>query len=246
MERFVAAVKAGARGGACRARLRRVNERWATFDCYGTLVDWNGGIQAELENLFGVEHAERLLARYHELEPEIQAMSPGATYREVLTVALGRLADESGLTLPEGEASALARSLPSWPVFPDVELALAATRSCGWRLAILSNTDRDLIDASMDAIGVPFDLAIVAGEIGSYKPSPRHWEVFREQTGADPSGHVHVAQSLYHDIAPASELGIRSVWINRLGEPADPRPAKTLPDLTGLGEALDEVVAGAD
>jgi len=219
-----------------------VSEPWATFDCYGTLVDWNGGIRAELENLFGVEDAERLLARYHQLEPEIQAASPGVTYREVLTVALDRLAEESGLTLREGEASALARSLPSWPVFPEVAPALAETRSRGWRLAILSNTDRDLIDASMHAIGVPFDLAIVAGEIGSYKPSPRHWEVFHEQTGADASRHVHVAQSLFHDVAPATELGIRSIWINRLGEPADPRPAKTLPDLTGLGEALDEFV----
>jgi len=223
-----------------------VSERWATFDCYGTLVDWNGGIRAELENLFGVEHAERLLATYHELEPEIQAASPGATYREVLTVTLELVAEESGLTLPEGEASALARSLPTWPVFPDVAPALAETRSRGWRLAILSNTDRDLIDASMDAIGVPFDVAIVAGEIGSYKPSPRHWEVFREQTGADPSRHVHVAQSLYHDVSPASELGIRSIWINRLGGPADPRPAKTLPGLTGLADALDELVAEAD
>lgn len=220
-------------------------ERWTTFDCYGTLVDWNGGIRAALESLFGVEHAERLLARYHELEPEIQAASSGATYREVLTVALARLAEEAGLTLPEGEASALARSLPSWPVFSDVEPALTETRSRGWRLAILSNTDRDLIDASMHAIGVGFDLAIVAGEIGSYKPSPRHWEDFREQTCADPSAHVHVAQSLYHDVAPAAKLGIRSVWINRLGEPADPRPAKTLPDLTGLADALDEFVADA-
>jgi len=223
-----------------------VAERWATFDCYGTLVDWNSGIRAELESLFGVEHAERLLAGYHELEPEIQAASPGVTYREVLTVALERLAEESGLTLPEGDASALARSLPSWPVFPDVAPALAETRTRGWRLAILSNTDRDLIDASMEAIGVPFDLAIVAGEIGSYKPSPRHWEVFREQTGAGPSGHVHVAQSLYHDIEPATELGIPCIWINRLGEPADLRPAKTLPGLTGLADTLDELVASAD
>ena len=95
-------------------------ERWATFDCYGTLVDWNGGIRAELENLFGVEHADRLLARYHELEPEIQAAEPGSSYRAVLTLALERLAREEGLAVPEGEANALARSLPSWPVFDDV------------------------------------------------------------------------------------------------------------------------------
>lgn len=219
-------------------------ERWATFDCYGTLVDWNGGIRAELEKLFGVQQAERLLARYHDLEPEIQAAQPGSSYREVLTIALERLAAETGLTLPEGEASALAHSLPTWPIFDDVRPGLTEARGRGWHLAILSNTDRDLIDASMQALGVPFDLAIVAGEIGSYKPAHRHWEVFRERTNAEPGRHVHVAQSLYHDIAPASELGIPSIWINRQGEPPDPRPAKTLPGVAGLADALDELVPG--
>lgn len=217
-------------------------ERWATFDCYGTLVDWNGGIGAELESLFGLEHADRLLARYHELEPEIQAARPGTSYREVLTIALERLAEEEGLMLPEGEASALARSLPAWPVFEDVPSALAEARDRGWHLGILSNTDRDLIDASMKAIGIPFDAAIVAGEIESYKPARKHWDVFREQTGADSVGHVHVAQSLVHDIEPAFELGIKSIWINRLGEPDDPRPSKTLSSLEGLADALDELV----
>lgn len=214
--------------------------RWATFDCYGTLVDWNGGIRTELERLFGVEPAEALLARYHELEPEIQAASPGASYREVLTAALERLAAETGRTLPEGEASALARSLPSWPVFEDVPAALREARDRGWRLAVLSNTDRDLLDASLAAIGVPFDDSVVAGEIGSYKPSPRHWEVFRERLRPG-DVHVHVAQSLFHDIEPASRLGIPCLWINRRGEPPDPRPVRTLPSLAGLAAALDEV-----
>jgi 2-haloacid dehalogenase len=217
-------------------------ERWATFDCYGTLVDWNAGIRTELEKLFGAGRADELLARYHELEPKIQAAKPGTSYREVLTIALERLAAESGLTLPEGETSALARSLPSWPVFEDVRPGLTEARSRGWRLGILSNTDRDLIDASIEALGEPFETAIVAGEIGSYKPAHRHWEVFYEQTGADPAGHVHVAQSVYHDIAPAAELGIPTIWINRLGEPDDPRPRRTLTSLTGLADALDGVV----
>ena len=217
-------------------------ERWATFDCYGTLVDWNGGIRAELEKLFPTTRADELLARYHELEPEIQAAKPGASYREVLTLALERLAAETGLTLSEGETSALARSLPSWPVFEDVRPGLTEARSRGWRLGILSNTDRDLIDASIEVLGVPFETAIVAGEIGSYKPAHRHWEVFYEQTGADPAGHIHVAQSVYHDIAPAAELGIPTIWINRLGEPDDPRPARTLAGVAGLADALDELV----
>ena len=220
-----------------------MNERWATFDCYGTLVDWNGGIRAELERLFGVEHADRLLARFHELEPEIQAAQPGASYREVLTIALERLAEDEDLALPEGETSALARSLPSWPVFEDVPAALAEARDRGWKLAILSNTDRDLIDASMVAMGIAFQRLVVASEIGSYKPSKRHWEVFREQTGADETNHVHVAQSLYHDVAPASALGIPCIWINRLGEPEDERPLRTLKSLTRLADTLDELVS---
>jgi 2-haloacid dehalogenase len=217
-------------------------ERWATFDCYGTLVDWNAGIRGELEKLFGAERADVLLARYYELEPGIQAASPGASYREVLTVTLERLAAETGLGVPEGETSALARSLPGWPVFPDVRAGLAEARDRGWRLAILSNTDRDLLDASIASIGVPFELTIVAGEIGSYKPAQRHWEVFRQRSDADAARHVHVAQSLYHDIAPAAELGIPSIWINRLDEPDDPRPSITLGGLSVVADALDSLV----
>jgi 2-haloacid dehalogenase len=217
-------------------------ERWATFDCYGTLVDWNGGILEQLERLFGTAVAGELLARYHELEPGIQATRPGASYREVLTLALEQLAEEGGLSLPEGEGGALARSLPAWPVFPEVRGALTEARAQGWRLAILSNTDRDLIDASMTVIGVPFDLAIVASEIGSYKPAPRHWEVFFEESGADRSYHVHVAASLFHDIAPATALGLTTVWVNRLGESGEPVPTRELGDLTDLPDALDELV----
>jgi len=218
-------------------------DRWATFDCYGTLVDWNGGIGRDLARIFGDEHVERLLERYHELEGELQGERPGASYREVLTSALRRLAREEEVVLPEGEAGMLARSLPGWPVFPDAQPGLEEARARGWRLAILSNSDRDLIDASMDAIGVPFDLAVVAGEIGSYKPSHRHWEVFWEETRADRARHVHVAQSVYHDIVPAAELGLPSVWINRRGEPADPRPARTLDNVADLADTLDELVA---
>ena len=217
-------------------------ERWATFDCYGTLVDWNSGIRDELEKLFGVERADELLVRFHELEPTIQASGGGASYREVLTIALETIATETGLTVPEGETSALARSLPEWPVFDDVRPGLTEAHERGWKLGILSNTDRDLIDASIAALDVPFELAIVAGEIGSYKPAHKHWEVFYETTGADRRGHVHVAQSLFHDIGPAQELGIRSIWINRLDEPDDPRPTVMLAGVGELADALDGLV----
>jgi 2-haloacid dehalogenase len=107
---------------------------------------------------------------------------------------------------------------------------------------MLSNTDRDFIDASIAAIGVHFSDAIVASEVGSYKPALGHWRVFYESTGPDREHHVHVAQSHFHDIVPAHELGIRSVWINRLGERGEPAPTRELPDLGGLADVLDELV----
>jgi 2-haloacid dehalogenase len=119
--------------------------------------------------------------------------------------------------------------------------ALRELRERSWRLAILSNTDRDLIEASMEQIGVPFDLAVVASEIGSYKPGHGHWRAFFGRTGADRARHVHVAASLFHDIAPARELGLRCVWINRLGETADHEPDAELPDLAGLPQVLDSM-----
>jgi 2-haloacid dehalogenase len=215
--------------------------RWATFDCYGTLIDWNGGILRELERLFGVQNAPTLLGRYHELEPEIE-QDGSLSYRAVLTEALIRLAEEESLPIPEGESDALARSLPEWEPFPEVPDALAELRHRGWNLVILSNSDRDLITASMKRIGIPFDLAIVAGEIGSYKPAPAHWEQFFEKTTAEREQHVHVAASLLHDIAPARELGLRSVWINRLDETPEPKPDRELRDLTDLPDTLDELV----
>jgi 2-haloacid dehalogenase len=214
--------------------------RWATFDCYGTLVDWRAGIRAELERLLG--DGERLLERYHEVEPRVQRERPDARYREVMASVLAELAAESGTELPEEERDALGRSLPGWPVFPEVPAALAEARSRGWQLAVLTNSDRDLIDASLEAIGVPFDGAVVASEIGSYKPAHEHWRRFYATTGADGERHVHVAQSHFHDIAPAHELGIMSVWINRLGERHEPAPTRERRDLNGLADVLDELV----
>ena len=215
--------------------------RWATFDCYGTLIDWNGGIGRELERLFGAGEVGRLLLGYHELERAYQRERPDASYREVLTVALARLAEREHLVLDPAEHDALARSLPDWEPFPEVPAALEDARSRGWKLAILSNTDRDYLEASLARIGVPFELTIVASEIGSYKPAPKHWQTFDERAGADARTHVHVGASLYHDIAPAVALGLPTVWINRLGEDAEPEPEVELHSLTGLGAALDSL-----
>jgi 2-haloacid dehalogenase len=218
-----------------------VPTRWASFDCYGTLIDWNAGIRIELARIFGEPDAGRLLSRYHELEPRIQEDDPTLPYREVMAGVLAELAGDEGIELPAAEADALGRSLPSWPAFAEVPDELRAAQKRGWRLAILSNTDRDLIEASMERIGVPFELAIVASEIGSYKPARGHWDAFVERTASDRGAHVHVAASLYHDIAPAAELGIPAIWINRLGEESDLPRAAEMPDLRGLADALDRV-----
>jgi 2-haloacid dehalogenase len=211
-------------------------ERWASFDVYGTLIDWDGGVRTELVRVFGDDRADELLARYHEVEPELQR-SGDLTYREVLTEAMRRLG------APAGEEHGLAESLPGWRAVPEVHASLEELRRRGWRLAILSNTGDDVIAASQVQIGVPFDEVVVAQEIGSYKPAHRHWEEFFHRTRAPRDGHVHVAASLFHDIAPANELGLRSVWINRLGETATAEPTRELPDLLALPETLDELVA---
>jgi 2-haloacid dehalogenase len=202
--------------------------RWATFDCYGTLIDWNGGLRTALGS-------DELLERYHELEPQVEAETPGSSYRDVMTEVARRLGVADEGVLP--------RSLPSWQPFPEVRASLEQARARGWKLAILSNTDREFIEASMQQIGVPFELAIVASEIGSYKPAPAHWERFFEAVAVPRERHVHVAQSHFHDVVPATALGLRTIWINRYGERGDPAPSRQLPDLSRLPGALDELVA---
>jgi 2-haloacid dehalogenase len=202
--------------------------RWATFDCYSTLIDWNGGLRSALGS-------DELVERYHEVEPQVQAENPARSYRDVMTEVARRLGVDDEEVLP--------RSLPSWEPFPEVPAALAEARSRGWKLAILSNTDRDFIEASMQRLGVPFELAIVASEIGSYKPAHKHWDTFFEEVGVSRERHVHVAQSYFHDVVPAKELALRTVWINRYGEQHDPPPTRELRDLSSLPDTLDELVA---
>jgi 2-haloacid dehalogenase len=215
--------------------------RYATFDCYGTLIDWNAGIRATLAGLFGEGEADALVARYHELEPQVEA-ERYRTYREVLDLVTGMIAAERGQQLTPGEATAMSESLAAWPAFPEVPAALSDAHGRGWRLVILSNCDRDLIAASVPKLGVELADVIVAQDVGSYKPAPGHWRRFGERHPDARGRHVHVGASRFHDIAPASELGLPSVWINRLGEPADPRAGAELMDLSGLPAALDDLL----
>jgi 2-haloacid dehalogenase len=220
-----------------------VTGRWATFDCYGTLIDWIGGIRSELARIWPSEDADQLLERYHEIEPDVQAGN-AIPYRQVLSESLQRVAASEALALPADERDALAQSLPKWPVFPEVPASLRALHERGWKLAILSNTDPDLLDASFGAIGIEPDRKITALEAGSYKPARGHWDRFFESTRAERLRHVHVAASLFHDIAPASDMGLAAVWINRLDERSELPRAAELPDLRDLPDTLDALVPG--
>jgi 2-haloacid dehalogenase len=220
-----------------------MNDPWATFDCYGTLIDWNRGIVEAFERLWPDADSSRLLARYHAVEPLVQE-GRALPYREVLARCLRAVAAIEGLPLEPVDDYALAESLPSWPAFPEVPAALRSLRERGWRLGILSNTDPELLAASLLKIGVPVDETITAADAGSYKPARGHWDRFYQRTGANPDRHVHVAVSLFHDIAPAHQLGIPAVWINRLGEQSDLPRAAELPDLSHLPQTLEQLSGG--
>jgi 2-haloacid dehalogenase len=213
-------------------------KRWATFDCYGTLIDWNSGLRTTLARLFGAGEADALLERYHELEPQVQA-ERYRTYREVLDLVTGMIAAERDVSLSSDDAHAMSESLATWPAFAEVPAALAEAHMRGWQLVILSNCDRDLIASSVPRLGVEFADVIVAEDVGSYKPAPGHWRHFDERHADAARRHVHVGASRFHDIVPASALGLPSVWINRLDEPAEPLAGAELTELSGLPDALD-------
>ena len=215
-------------------------ERWATFACYGTLVDWLGGMRAALREIVP-DAAERLLRAYHELEPAVQG-ERFRRYRDVLAETLRRAAAREDVALsPEGE-HVLAETLPRWPVFADVVPALSELHDAGWRLAILSNVDDDLIAATLSRIEVPLDMVVSAELVRSYKPALDHFETFRRKSGVAEGAWVHVAQSLFHDIAPARRLGLPSVWVNRQDE-ADPGTATvSVATLERLAETLGPLV----
>jgi 2-haloacid dehalogenase len=212
-------------------------QRWATFDCYGTLINWDEGVSAQLARSFPNADPVRLLETYHVVEPAVQR-GRAPTYREVLTRSLRAIAAVEGLELV-GAASALADSLPTWEPFSEVPGALRTLRERGWKLGVLSNSDPDLLHASIAKIGVEVDVRITAAEAGSYKPAHGHWQAFYRETDADPEAHVHVAASAFHDLAACAQLGIPAVWINRLGEESPYPRAAELIDLAWLPDTLD-------
>lgn len=215
--------------------------RWATFDCFGTLVDWRHGITMGAGLLFPGRGPE-LLELFNRHEPQVQHESPAMRYADVMAEALRCATREAGLELLDDDASVLAAGIPYWPVFPDVRKGLADLRSAGWRLALLTNCDRAIIGESQRRLGVHIDAVVTAEDVGSYKPDHRHFVQFQESFGVTPKNCVHVAEGYFHDMEPAHALGIPRVWINRRGLTDDPAIADAvLPDLTDLVPTVERV-----
>jgi 2-haloacid dehalogenase len=196
-------------------------ERWLTFDCYGTIADWNACMNGALGPVAGVNTAP-LLAAYHRAEAVIEALPEWRPYRDVLAESLRLAARRTGIAVTPEQENALADAWGSMEIFADAPEALTALKAAGWRLAILTNCDDDLFATTAAKLPVPFDLVLTAQQVKSYKPGLTHFRVFAERTGATPANWIHVANSWVHDIAPAARMGLRSVWVDRdhTGHPA--------------------------
>ena len=192
-----------------------------SFDCYGTLIDWEAGLAAVLgpwARSRGVTlDDEALLAAYAGHEEREEAEDPAAPYPDILARSLTALGRDLGAEVTGQDAQRLGRSVPDWPAFADSPAALAALGT-RYKLIILSNVDRDSFAASQRRLGVSFDSVLTAQDIGSYKPSPRNFDALLAEAGRLGVGEgrlLHAAQSLYHDHVPAQRAGLTTAWINR-------------------------------
>ena len=192
-----------------------------SFDCYGTLIDWEAGIAAVLvpwARRCGLDRdQEQLLEAYAAAEAKAELEHPGELYRDILARSFRTLGDQVGASVTDEDAAALASSVPDWPAFEDSQNALSVLGE-RFKLIILSNVDRVSFAGSRARLGVEFTSVLTAEEIGSYKPSPRNFDALGvevQRLGIDRGRLLHVAQSLFHDHAPAKRAGLRTVWINR-------------------------------
>jgi len=221
-----------------------------TFDCYGTLIDWETGILAGLRAALAA-HAkdapdDELLESYANAEATLEA-GPYLRYREVLARGARAIATSLGVSLTDEEAAVLGGSVADWPAFADSREALARLRT-RYRLGVLTNCDDDLFAASNPRLGVDFDWVVTAQQVGAYKPDERNFHALLQRLAADgiePGRVLHVAQSLYHDHEPAQRLGMSTVWIDRrhgrvgtgATPPADARPNATFVSMADFAAA---------
>jgi 2-haloacid dehalogenase len=218
--------------------------RVLTFDCYGTLIDWEAGILSCLRPLLQSHgHSlsdDQILELYAKFELD-QESGQYIPYRRVLENVVRAFGQHLRFTPSTEEAATLPNSLKAWQPFPDTIAALRALKS-RYQLAIISNTDDDLFAQTAKLLQVPFDYVITAQQAGSYKPSHQNFELTLNRIGRSKREVLHVAQSRYHDIAPARELGLANIWINRgkhgsdATRPGNAQPDLELPDLASLAQ----------
>jgi len=213
----------------------------ASFDCYGTLVDWEGGLGSFLY-AFALryqkeppENGNAMRRRWEAIQFE-QIQGPYRAYKEILATSLKDWATERGLPYSDEDGDELVRAMHSWQPFHDTRPALNHARAAGLKLAILSNTDRDIIAHSLKHLEVPFDLVVTAEDCGSYKPSPANFDQLLHELNVPAEDVIHVAFGFKYDISPAQAAGIQTAWMNRHREPTLPgaHPDQVWSDLSGL------------
>ena len=216
--------------------------QWLSFDCYGTLVDWEKGISDAVAQIFARyrvrKSREEILALFASAEPRVQSSGEFLDYRRVLRDVMQIMAWEASIRLNAAEAEALPDSLPQWPIFPEVPDALKQLQS-RYKLAIISNVDDDLFRKSEEALGINFDSVVTSQQVRVYKPDLAGFNLAQERMAVEKEYWLHVGESLYHDIGPANRLGIDSVWVSRPDRgggtrPTDAVPSLVVPDLTAL------------
>ena len=219
-----------------------------TFDCYGTMIDWEAGILAALRPVLTARglklKATKVLALYAEFEAKAEA-GPYRPYREVLAEVVRAFGRRFGVEPSEDETASLAASLPSWKPFPDAPQSRRRLKK-RYRMAVISNIDTDLFEGARRELGVDWDLVVTAGDAKAYKPAARPFELAFAGLKLPSERVLHVAQSLYHDVAPARDLGLSTAWVNRRrglrGTGATPRcdavPDLEVPDLKTLADLL--------
>jgi len=217
---------------------------YVSFDCYGTLIDWESGILGYLRPLLHSKNRDatdaEILSLYSEFEPRQQGQ-PYRSYREILAALVRDFANNFNFQVSDEADNGLAESIRNWAPFPDTVSALARLKS-RYKLAVLSNIDDDLFALTAPKLGVEFDCVVTAQQVQSYKPSLRNFETLRQRLPIEKERLLHVAESLYHDVVPAHSLGIATVWVNRRqGRVAATKLVAAQPDLEVLtvGELAD-------
>ena len=207
---------------------------WLSFDCYGTLVDWETGISTAVDEVLqshGIRKSKsEILELFADAEPKVQASEAYLEYRLVLRRVMELIGAELGFRGIESDLDCLADTLPGWPVFPDVADALNAFKT-RYKLAVISNVDDDLFARTVEALGVDFDAVVTSEQARSYKPDLRNFNLAASRMAVERERWLHVAESLYHDIGPANRLGITSVWVNRGDGGGATRHTEAVPDL---------------